>query len=277
MDPHAIIMLELSRTIRFCIDFAGPPSHPGKQTDPAPRHNTFAGTPSLTGLGVYYELEVTIRGEADPVTGYLMNISEIDEAVRRVAIPRIENQVRETPNLAPTEAIRKLLESLQPELNESIVALRWRLTPYYSIQMRADDMSRVLLSQIFDFAAAHRLHCPEYDDEKNLEVFGHCNNPNGHGHNYRLQVEVSKKLESDQTKTFTLADLERIVDEQVVKRFDHTHLNLDNPEFASLNPSVEHIAQVCHGLLEKPIDEAKGRLERVKVWETDRTSCTFPG
>ncbi|MCZ6835512.1 MAG: 6-carboxytetrahydropterin synthase, partial [Planctomycetota bacterium] len=241
-------MLELSRTIRFCIDFIPPtPPPPGLESTTLvraePKHNTFAGYPSMKGLGVYYELEVRVRGEADPVTGYLMNISEIDEAVRRITIPRIEYFVRKNPDRALATVLRSLLESLQPELNESIVVLRWRLTPYYSIQMKADDMMRVQLSQIFDFAAAHRLHCPELSEERNREVFGHCNNPNGHGHNYRLQVDVTTPVESGDAEAFTLTDLERIVDGQVVKRFDHTHLNLDLPDFDSLNPSVENIAK----------------------------------
>ena len=138
-------------------------------------------------------------------------------------------------------------------------------------------MDRFQISQQFDFAAAHRLHSPALDEQRNRETFGKCNNPNGHGHNYRLQVDASASLsDTPERPKLDLAVLERIVNEQVIQRFDHTHLNLDTPEFATLNPSVEHIAKVCHDLLIQPIDHAGGRLELVTIWETDRTSCSYP-
>ena len=73
-----------------------------------------------------------------------------------------------------------------------------------------------------------------------------------------------------------IARLETLVRETVVDRFDHTHLNLDTDEFAELNPSVEHIARVCHALLADPVRAAGGCLEQVTVWETEKTSCTYP-
>jgi len=271
-------MLELSRIVRFSIDFAA--SDAGGDRD-AERHNTFAGHPPLTGPGAYYELEVRVRGEPDPVTGYLLNISAIDRAVRARAVAIVDEAVRRTPGRDAALILCAVVQALRTELAGLLHSVRWALTPYYSLTMRTDAMSRVMLSQSFDFAAAHRLHCPTMSDERNRAVFGRCNNPNGHGHNYRLQVDASTPVEADGGDSdgggrFTLPALEKIVHDTVIRRFDHTHLNLDTAEFASLNPSVENIARVCHGLLADPIAAAGARLERVTVWETDRTSCTYP-
>ncbi len=136
-------------------------------------------------------------------------------------------------------------------------------------------MDRVQISQQFEFAAAHRLHCAELSDEENRRVFGKCNNPSGHGHNYRLEAAVSVPVNGS-APGFGFADLARLVDEQVLQRFDHKHLNLDTDEFAGLNPSVEHIARICHEVLAGPVADAGGRLEYVTVWETEKTACTFP-
>src|SRR6185503_14035284 len=96
----------------------------------------------------------------------------------------------------------------------------------------------ISIRQSFEFSAAHRLHVEGLDDATNRRIFGKCNNPTGHGHNYRVDVTVVVALD-DQAR-LTLRDLERIVAEQVIDRFDHKHLNRDTAEFASVNPSVEN-------------------------------------
>jgi 6-pyruvoyltetrahydropterin/6-carboxytetrahydropterin synthase len=269
-------MFELSRIVRFCIDLAADEAGGARDVQ---RHNTFAGHPPLTAVGVFYELLVRIRGEPDPATGYLLNISAIDRAVRARAVPIVTDAVRRAPGRDAAAVLHDVVRALRSELKERLFSVRWTLTPYYSLTMRTDAMSRVMLSQSFDFAAAHRLHCPAMSDEENRAVFGRCNNPNGHGHNYRLQVDASTPLDpaaGDGGGRLMLPALEKIVDETVIRRFDHTHLNLDTVEFAAINPSVENIARVCHGLLAGPIAAAGARLERITVWETDRTSCTYP-
>jgi 6-pyruvoyltetrahydropterin/6-carboxytetrahydropterin synthase len=137
---------------------------------------------------------------------------------------------------------------------------------------RAPD--RVLVSQQFEFSASHRLHVREFSDQRNREIFGKCNNPNGHGHNYCIEVTISRAI--DDPRAISVSQLERIVNETVILRFDHKHLNLDTKEFAALNPSVENIAKVCFELLVDPIGGAGGEVKRVTVWETEKTSCTYP-
>lgn len=137
-------------------------------------------------------------------------------------------------------------------------------------------MSHVRLAQQFEFAASHRLHVSHLSDAENREIFGKCNNEHGHGHNYRLEVavEVKPPAKPDGAPSMSLPQLEEIVAETAIRRFDHKNLNVELPEFADRNPSVENIAQVIFDLLNDPISAAGGRLSHVTVWETAKTSCT---
>jgi 6-pyruvoyltetrahydropterin/6-carboxytetrahydropterin synthase len=153
------------------------------------------------------------------------------------------------------------------------------LTPTYSLEVEHDAMSddtpRVRLRQQFEFAAAHRLHVPELSDDENRRLFGKCNNPSGHGHNYRVEAAADTALREG-APGFTLADLEEAVERAIISRFDHTHLNLDTEEFRDRNPSVEHIAEACFTRLREAIDPKRATLHSVTVWETEKTSATFP-
>ena len=265
-------MMELQRSVRFCISLAEP--QPAAQ--PA-RHNAYAAWPSMIGLGVFYQLDVRCCGEPDPITGYLINIATIDEAVRREAIPIIERPLRGRTHREPAFLLREIVGRLEPVLDAPLRLVTWHLTPHYRLTLEVAAMDRVLISQQFDFAASHRLHCPELDEEANRRAFGKCNSAHGHGHNYRLQVTIAVPLPpAEGPLPLTLQSLERIVDEQVIERFDHRHLNLDTEEFARLNPSVEHITKVCHDLLAGPLAEAGGELTSLTVWETEKTCCTYP-
>lgn len=275
------MLVRLSRTVRFCINDGGAPE-PG----PGAGDNTFAGHPSMRGLGRYYELEVVCRGPVDGATGYFLNIKEIDQAVRRVCVPAIERACREDAGQAPAGVLGSVLGALDAALGGTVESVRWRLTPYYSIQMSTgrEMAGSAVLRQQFDFAAAHRLNVDGLSAEENRRVFGKCNNPNGHGHNYRFEpgVRVPVGAGGGRGPGFSLADLERLAARTILDRFDHTHLNMDTPEFdcakGGLNPSVENIAKVFFDLL-APAIEAEGRgasLVSMTVWETDKTCATYP-
>ncbi len=268
-------MLEISRRVRFCVS----PTVDEATQSGMGRFNTFAGWPTMLGIGAYYELIVRCRGEADPSSGFIANISVLDKAVREQALPVISRVVRERTSVSPGQVLRDVLPKLQEALHGTVGSLTWKLTPFYGVTMETRTMDRVEISQVFEFAAAHRLHNPDLSDEENLRVYGKCNNPHGHGHNYQLEVVVARPVdESPKSPVIGLPELERIVNERVVNRFDHTHLNLDTAEFARAFSSVEQIAKVCFDLLQTPIERAGGELIRVTVWETEKTSCTYqPG
>lgn len=269
--------IELIRTTRFCVNdpsFGDPAGH--IEADP----NGYAGRPSMRGLGRYYSVDVTARGEPDPVTGYLIDIKAIDRAVRDAVVPLITLACHDDPTREPATLLPELMVDLEAALPVTLAALRWNLTPFSSITMNATSSTTVVLRQRFDFAAAHRLHVDSLSDEENQKLFGKCNNPSGHGHNYQVEPAVEAMLPGNGPMPFTMQDLERLTDEAIIAPFDHTNLNIDPPDFsqAGVNPSVEHIARVCYERLAKAIDATNSgaRLREVTVWETDRTRCTYP-
>ena len=266
-------MIEVARTVRFSIPLTAPGGAPARGA----RSNTFAGWPATDALAVFYAIDVHCRGEADPQTGYLIGIREIDEAVREFILPLLEEAVRAPTGAAPPHLLRRMVEAIRPPLGNLLWRVHWHLTPTYGLSMMNQSTDRVLISQQFEFAAAHRLHCRGLSEEENHRIFGRCNNPSGHGHNYRLEVTAATQLpENGDAPALTLPQLEQIVDERIVERFDHTNLNVDVDDFHDLNPSVEHITKRCHDLLKTPIAEAGGELVRVTVWETEKTRCTYP-
>jgi 6-pyruvoyltetrahydropterin/6-carboxytetrahydropterin synthase len=124
------------------------------------------------------------------------------------------------------------------------------------------------------FNAAHRLHNPEWTEEKNDAVFGLCNNPNFHGHNYELVVKVTGEVDPVTGYVIDLKILSDLVKEEVMERFDHKNLNLDTAEFASLNPTAENIAIVIYELLRAKIDQ---RMDlSIRLYETERNFVEYP-
>lgn len=271
---YSCTVLLLERTVRFAVNPEGAAS------DPLGGENGFGGIPAMRGLGRHYELVIACRGVPEPATGYLINIKKIDEAVRAVVVPRIARACRESQAAEPGQLLPELASLLAGALPLA-VRLAWRLTPTCSVEITMNDTMHTIIRQQFDFAAAHRLHIPSLSDEQNRELFGKCNNPRGHGHNYRLETAV--RIRAGAEAACPLATIERVTQETVIDRFDHKHLNEDTPEFASpggLNPSVENIARVCYDLLSPAISgrsHGAATLASVTVWETDRTSATYPG
>ena len=124
------------------------------------------------------------------------------------------------------------------------------------------------------FNAAHRLNNPKWSEEKNDEVFGKCNNPNWHGHNYELVVKLVGEPDPDTGYVYDMKDLSDLIKKHVLVRFDHKNLNLDTEEFRELNPTAENIAVVIYNILRPKIDE---RLDmKVTLYETERNYVEYP-
>lgn len=124
------------------------------------------------------------------------------------------------------------------------------------------------------FNAAHRLNNPAWNEEKNIVVFGKCNNPNYHGHNYDLVVKLTGEPNAETGYLIDLKMLSDIIKENVLARFDHKNLNLDTAEFKNLNPSAENIAIVIYDILREKI-ESKLDLQ-VRLYETERNFVEYP-
>lgn len=124
------------------------------------------------------------------------------------------------------------------------------------------------------FHSAHRLNNPKWDDKKNDEVFGLCNNPNFHGHNYELHLKVSGPVDPDTGFVIDIKILSDLLQEEIVERFDHRNLNLDTVEFKSLNPTAENIAKVIYDIL-KPKLNSNLKIQ-ITLYETPRNYVIYP-
>lgn len=124
------------------------------------------------------------------------------------------------------------------------------------------------------FNAAHRLHNPAWTDEKNCSVFGLCNSPNYHGHNYDLEVRVSGEIDPETGMVIDLGWLAQLIEAQVERRFDHKNLNLDTEEFRSLNPTAENIAVVIWRILRQHVPADLDL--HVRLYETPRNFVEYP-
>ena len=134
---------------------------------------------------------------------------------------------------------------------------------------------KVTVSRKAQFNAAHRLYNPDWSFEKNDEVFGKCNNPNYHGHNYQLTVSVKGTIDPETGYVIDIKVLKALIKEHVEDVFDHRNLNLDTEEFKNLNPTAENIAVVIWNKLRPHL---KNELElKVLLHETERNFVEFEG
>jgi 6-pyruvoyltetrahydropterin/6-carboxytetrahydropterin synthase len=124
------------------------------------------------------------------------------------------------------------------------------------------------------FNAAHRLHNPDWTDAENSRIFGKCNLPHYHGHNYELIVKVTGVPDPGTGYVYDMKLLSDLVKEEVTERFDHKNLNLDVPEFASLNPTAENIAIVIYNLLRPRIEDQYDLS--IRLYETPRNFVEYP-
>jgi 6-pyruvoyltetrahydropterin/6-carboxytetrahydropterin synthase len=275
----------LRRTVRFSINPDG--SMQGE--------NSFAGKPSSIGFSHYYEIQLAIIGSPDPHTGYIIGIQEIDSIVRNHFYPIIANQIRSDASSNPTLLLPELWSIASEQINQraphhALSAIKWNLTPYYSIEMNSSDSQShsnpqsVLLRERFDFSAAHRLDSPNLTAQENIDFFGKCNNPAGHGHNYQLEPCVRipiSTLDSDKNRHFQI-EIQQLVNSILLETLDHKFLNTDCPWFdhsqGGVIPSVENIARVCYEKLAPSIAQLGDgvELKSMTTWETEKTSSIYP-
>jgi 6-pyruvoyltetrahydropterin/6-carboxytetrahydropterin synthase len=289
--------MKLVREVRFGV--GGVDSRPaGAHASRAePVGNSWAGWPAAVGIQPFLVMRLGLEGEPDPLTGYICNITVLDRLVRELTIPQIDGLlstgsagpqlISPAPGdgghvpLRETPTAERVLGAIVPELQTRapvgtrLAFIQLQLTPFLQYELRLGEPDMIYLSETFEFSAAHRLHCPSLTDRQNRDIFGKCNNPSGHGHNYLLEVTVGSEPDATTGLLLPIERLERTVKERVIDRFDHKHLNVDCPEFAALNPSVEHITRVIWSLLAGRF--APARLARVRVWETGKTCAEYEG
>jgi len=125
------------------------------------------------------------------------------------------------------------------------------------------------------FNAAHRLHRSDWDDDKNKAVFGKCNNPNFHGHNYELEVGVTGEIDQETGFLIDMEKLKNIIEEEIENYLDHKNLNIDISEFKNLNPTMENISILIWNKLRNKLED---HFEvSVKLYETNRNFVVYNG
>ncbi|XP_064620636.1 6-pyruvoyl tetrahydrobiopterin synthase-like [Lineus longissimus] len=136
-------------------------------------------------------------------------------------------------------------------------------------------MAQVYISRTEKFSACHRLHSPALSEEENRAIFGKCNNPNGHGHNYKVEVVVKGKVDPSTGMVMNLTDLKVAMEEVVMKQMDHKNIDKDVPYFENIVSTAENIAVfIWKGMVTKL---PEGSLYEVKVHETDKNVAYFRG
>lgn len=133
---------------------------------------------------------------------------------------------------------------------------------------------KVKVSRKEHFNAAHRLYNPDWTDEQNNKIFGKCNNPNFHGHNYELIVSLIGEIDPATGYVYDMKELSNIIKENVLLKLDHKNLNLDTEYFHSLNPTAENIALIIWRILRQKIDP-KFEL-KITLYETERNFVEYP-
>ena len=255
-------MMQLSREIRFALIDHDQPAVT----------NSWAGWPSTNLLVPQLTLRCLIEGEVDQSTGYICNIKELDNLMRGVVadvLPLVEQGT--TAELLLSRIFAECV--IKWKSDARIVKQTLFLSPYLSYSNSIDEPNMIEMTQQFEFSASHRLHCDHLSDEENRNLFGKCNNPSGHGHNYVVEVSVLGDLHDGQV--INLHQFESLVKELVIDKLDHKHLNSDVEHFSKVNPSVENITQAIWNWLQGKFGSAK--LSRVKVFETPKTWAQISG
>lgn len=231
------------------------------------------------GHGHDYTLEVMVKGHLNSESGIVVNITDIDKVVKSFVQNELDGKFlnKEIPyfkgNIPTTENIISYIwDSLEGKIDHcDLHKIRLRENDFLYSEKEGDSMVR--LTRKYHFCTAHRLNSDQLSKEENLALFGKCNNPYGHGHNYYLEVTVSGKPDPVTGMITNLADLDEVVEEEIMKRFDHKNLNLDTEEFKELNPTSENVAVVTWDLLSPKLTN----LYKIGLYETEKNYFEYYG
>lgn len=239
------------------------------------------GACAIGDHGHDYSCELTVKGRIDPDTGIVVNLVDIKRMLKTVIAPldhahlthddpAFRNRAATTERLA-----REIWNRLLPELkNCSLSLIRLHESQWRAIDYTGDD-TMVQVTRRVEFNAAHRLHSQKLSDEENARVFGKCNNLMGHGHNYGLEVTVRGPIDETTGMVIDMGQLDQVIQQEIVERYDHKNLNLDLEEFRTLNPTSEEFARVIWNRLVLHFHEPP--LYRVRLIETANNSFEYFG
>ncbi len=248
--------------------------------------------PGDRGGGHNYLCELTVGGEIDPRTGMVVNIKDVDAVLKSQVVGVLDGRLldrdvaafRATPP-TPENLARFVWDRCRPALPAASHLARVTLWPAETLWAEITTLDKatpmLTLTRAYDFSASHRLHSNQLSDADNADIFGKCNWPNGHGHNYEVEVTLSGNIDPDTGRLLPIDVLDQVVDEEVLKPYDHKHLNYDAPEFRDLNPTSENLTRVIweklHARLADDPRFGTARLHKVVVRETGRNYFEYYG
>lgn len=236
----------------------------------------FGACSRFPGHGHNYVLYVSLAGELDRY-GMVQNLSSVKQIIKQEVTSQLDfaylndvwSEFQQT--LPTTENIARVIwQRLAPHL--PLVNIGVYEHPELWANYRGNAMEATLTVSTH-FSAAHRLALPELSYEKNVEIYGKCARPNGHGHNYHLEISVTGEIDRRTGMLVDLVALQKAIEDHIIEPFDHTFLNKDIPYFAEVVPTAENIAVHIAQLLQQPIRELGAELEKVKLIESPNNSC----
>jgi 6-pyruvoyltetrahydropterin/6-carboxytetrahydropterin synthase len=246
------------------------------ELDEAENWERFGAGSRFPGHGHNYVLYVSLAGEIDEY-GMVQNLSNVKRVIQQEVTSQLDyaylndvwSEFQQT--LPTTENIARVIwQRLAPHL--PLVNIQLFEHPDLWADYKGNGMEATLTVKTH-FSAAHQLALPELSQEENNEIYGKCARPNGHGHNYHLEVSVVGEIDPRTGMIVDLGALQKAIDDYVVEPFDHTFLNKDIPHFAKVVPTAENIALYIAQLLQQPIRELGAELEKVKLIESPNNSC----
>ena len=251
--PYRTSVVELTRIVRFHLKGSSSPLG----------CNGYAGRPALSGIAPLVEVHITLCGDPDPKTHYVLDIKKFDHWANEHIFPAL-TLLPQGSNLG--EILRRAFQATNDFAHE-LISIKVQLSPYASLTLEhtmPNELPKLTFSQTYDFAAAHYLWAHDADEEKNRDLYGKCSGI--HGHNYQVEVVV----EPQSSNPIPASELDRLVSEHLLEAWDHRVLN-ELDDFQDVPPSVERIAQKAAERLEDPLAAFDLTLREVAVSETDRT------
>lgn len=239
----------------------------------------FGKCTSPYGHGHNYTLEVTIGGTLDQATGMVMNMVDLKAIVNEVLNEFDHKHLNEdTPyfrDVIPTteNIVRVLWRLIAPKLPASAHLVHLRLYEMSDLWADYDGSDEATFSRSYVFSAAHRLHAPSLSDAENLAIYGKCNNPNGHGHNYTVEVTVRGPVDAATGMVMDLTEMDAKV-RNLLDTLDHRHLDREIAAFADRPSTAENIVVY---LWEELAPRFEGQLAHLKLWETRNNVFEYRG
>jgi 6-pyruvoyltetrahydropterin/6-carboxytetrahydropterin synthase len=234
--------------------------------------------------GHNYILDATVSGRVNETNGMVVNIKVIDDILKgglvtefdqkslNDEVPYFANRSPSLENLLIYVRERLLNEGILPSMVQ-LDGLRLEEMPTlwasWTRNSHEKENEMISLTRSYEFAASHRLHAPALSGEENLALFGKCNNPMGHGHNYVLEVTITGEPDPTTGMIADLTHLDTLVHQLVVDRYDHKNLNEDIEEFAGKPTTSEKVAAEIFRRLD---GQVPARLAKVRLWETARNA-----